>query len=112
MLRIIIFVLVNICLTKYFLVMPTFKKVKGKVFSVLLFEHHAMKAYWRSGGIAPCILDLGTRLGEWSASRPGRFTPRERAPDTHWIGRWVGPRTVLDTVVKRKIPSNCRDSNH
>jgi hypothetical protein len=25
--------------------------------------------------------------GEWSASRPGRFTPRERDPGTHWIGR-------------------------
>jgi hypothetical protein len=24
--------------------------------------------------------------GEWSASRPGRFTPRERVPGTHWIG--------------------------
>jgi hypothetical protein len=23
---------------------------------------------------------------EWSASRPGRFTPRERATGTHWIG--------------------------
>jgi len=22
---------------------------------------------------------------EWSASRSGRFTPRERAPGTHWI---------------------------
>jgi hypothetical protein len=42
--------------------------------------------------------------GEWSASRPGRLTPRERAPGNHWIGR-VGPRVVLDTVVKRKIPS-------
>jgi hypothetical protein len=29
--------------------------------------------------------------GEWSASRTGCFTPRERAPGTHWIG-WVGPR--------------------
>jgi hypothetical protein len=28
--------------------------------------------------------------GEWSASRPGRFTPRERAPGTHWIRDWVG----------------------
>jgi hypothetical protein len=43
--------------------------------------------------------------GEWSASRPGRFTPRERAPGTHWIGGWVGPRAVLDAVAKRKIPS-------
>jgi hypothetical protein len=33
--------------------------------------------------------------GEWSASCPGSFTPRERAPGTHWIGGWVGPRAVL-----------------
>jgi hypothetical protein len=50
--------------------------------------------------------------GEWSASRPGRFTPRERTPDTHWIGGWVGTRFLLDTaVVKRKIPSPHRQSN-
>jgi len=29
--------------------------------------------------------------GEWSASRTGRFTPRENAAGTHWIGGWVGP---------------------
>jgi hypothetical protein len=39
--------------------------------------------------------------GEWSASRPGRFTPRERAPGTHWTGGWVGPRAGLEAVVKR-----------
>jgi hypothetical protein len=49
--------------------------------------------------------------GDWPASRLGRFTPRERAPGTHWIGGWVGPRTVLDAVVKRKIPSSRRESN-
>jgi hypothetical protein len=49
--------------------------------------------------------------GEWSASRPGRFTPREKAHGTHWIGGWVGPRAILDTVVKRKIPSPRRESN-
>jgi hypothetical protein len=38
--------------------------------------------------------------GEWSASRPSRFIPREGAPGTHWIGGWVGPRAVLDMVVK------------
>jgi len=37
--------------------------------------------------------------GEWSASCPGCFTPMERAPGTHWMGGWVGPRAVLDTVV-------------
>jgi hypothetical protein len=49
--------------------------------------------------------------GEWSASRPGRFTLRERALGTHWIGSWVGPRAGLDAVSKRKIPSTLRDSN-
>jgi hypothetical protein len=48
--------------------------------------------------------------GEWSTSRPGRFTPRERAPGTRWIGGWVGPRAVLEAVVKRKIPSPRRES--
>jgi hypothetical protein len=36
----------------------------------------------------------------------GRFTPRERAPNTHWIAGWVGPRAVVDAVVKRKFPSH------
>jgi hypothetical protein len=49
--------------------------------------------------------------GEWSALRLSRFTPRERAPGTHWIGGWVGPRAVLDVVVKGKIPSPRRESN-
>jgi hypothetical protein len=48
--------------------------------------------------------------GEWSASCPGRFTPREKAPGTHWIGGWVDPRAVLDPAVKRKIPSTSRES--
>jgi hypothetical protein len=42
--------------------------------------------------------------GEWSASRPGRFTPGVRAPSTHYIGNMVGPRVGLDAVAKGKIP--------
>jgi hypothetical protein len=64
-----------------------------------------MKAYWRSGGIAPHILDLGTRW-RWVVS----FTPPATLPPgkakspwyTHWIGGWVGPKAGLDAVVKRK----------
>jgi hypothetical protein len=38
------------------------KKGKGKIVPVLfLTEHHAMQAYWGNGGIAPRILDLGSR---------------------------------------------------
>jgi hypothetical protein len=36
-------------------------KNKGKVVPCALTKYHAMKAYWRSGGKAPLILDLGTR---------------------------------------------------
>jgi hypothetical protein len=35
---------------------------KGKVFpGLFLSEHHVMEAYWGRGGIAPRILDFGTR---------------------------------------------------
>jgi hypothetical protein len=62
-----------------------------------------MKAY---GGVAVQIhisLILALAGGEWSASRPGRFTPGERAPGIHWIGGWVGHRAVLDDLEKRKF---------
>jgi hypothetical protein len=67
---------------------------KGKV--VL----YVMKAY---GGV-----DVQTHIfltsalvgGEWSASRPGRFTPGERASGTHWIGGWVDPRARLNNKEK------------
>jgi hypothetical protein len=41
--------------------------------------------------------------GEWSASRPGRFTPGKEPPGTHWVGGWVDPRAGLDGVEKRKF---------
>jgi len=40
---------------------------------------------------------------EWSASR---FTPKERAPGTHWIGGWVSPRTGLN----RYKTNTCNDT--
>jgi hypothetical protein len=45
----------------------TYSKVK---LSLCLTKHHAMKTYWGSGGIAPRILDFGTRW-RWVVS----FTP-------------------------------------
>jgi hypothetical protein len=53
-------------------------------------------AEWRYGSTS--VLD-GSNL----ASRPGRFTPREGANSTHWIGGWVGPRAGLDAVEKRNL---------
>jgi hypothetical protein len=47
------------------------------------------------------FLTLALVGGEWSASLQGRFTPKERAPNTHWIGGWVGPSAGLDDVEKK-----------
>jgi hypothetical protein len=64
-----------------------------------------MKTYWWSGGIVPHLLDLGTRW-KWVVSFTSQpLYPQRKSPGTHWIGGWVGPRAVLDMVVKRKIPS-------
>jgi hypothetical protein len=40
--------------------------------------------------------------GERPTSRPGQLTTGETAPSTHWIGGWVGPRTGLDDVERKK----------
>jgi hypothetical protein len=76
-----------------------------------LTKHHAMKAYGGVDVYRHAFLTSALDGGEWSASRLGRFTPRERAHGTHWVGGWVGPKTVLDAMVKRKIPRPRRESN-
>jgi len=58
-------------------------------------------AHRGSRGIALLFLDHGTRRGEVSASRPGRFLPRER-PGTHCTGGWVGSRACLDRYRKSR----------
>jgi hypothetical protein len=56
-----------------------------------------MKAYW-SGGMAPRILNLGTRR-RWEVSFTSRpLYPRERVHGTHWIEGYVGPIAGLDAV--------------
>jgi hypothetical protein len=40
---------------------------------------------------------------EWSVSRPGHYTPRERALGTHWIGGWLDPKTGLNDIEKFKF---------
>jgi hypothetical protein len=61
-----------------------------------------MKAYG-SGCIDPIFLTLALVGGEWSTSRPGRFTPGERAPGTHSIGSWVDLRAGLNDLERRKF---------
>jgi hypothetical protein len=88
-------------------------KGKGKFIPVPFFNwtprHEGVLGEWRYRSAHS--LTSGLDGGEWTASRPGRFTSRERAPSTHWIGGWVGSRAVLDAVSKRKISYPRRDSN-
>jgi hypothetical protein len=60
-------------------------KVEVKL-SLCLTKHHTMKTYWENGGIVPRIL-WPRRRWRWSTSRPGRFTPIERA----WAGSFSEP---------------------
>jgi hypothetical protein len=62
-----------------------------------------MKAYGGVDVYFQVFLASALVGGQWSASRPGRFTPRESSLGTHWIGVWVGPRTGLDDMEKTKF---------
>jgi hypothetical protein len=88
-------------------------KVKVKLSLCFLFNwaprHEGVLGEWRYSSMHSLTSALDG--GEWSASRPGRFPPRDRAPGTHWIGGWVGPRAGLDAVSKRNVPTLCRESN-
>jgi hypothetical protein len=88
-------------------------QVKGKVVPVILFNwaprHGGVLGEWKYSSTHYLTSTLDG--GEWLASRPGSFIPRERAPGAHWIGGWVSPRDVLDSVFKRKIPSPRQESN-
>jgi hypothetical protein len=70
-----------------------------------------MKTYWGVEVKLHTFLTSALDGVQWLASCAGSFIPRERVPDTHWIGGWVGPRVVLDAVVKRKIPNPRRELN-
>jgi hypothetical protein len=62
-----------------------------------------MKAYGVVDAYIHIFFTSALAGGEWSTSRPGRFTPGARAPDTHCIGGWVDPRASLDDVENRKF---------
>jgi hypothetical protein len=74
---------------------------RGNVPVLFLTDHHGMKAYWGVEVYSPThSLTSVLGGGEWSASRP--WYP---------LDRLSGPGASLDAMVKRKIPSPCRDSN-
>jgi hypothetical protein len=60
-----------------------------------------MKAYERMTVWIHIFLNSALAGGEWSASRPVRFIPGERAPGTNWIGGCLDPRDGLDDLENR-----------
>jgi hypothetical protein len=88
--------------TKHNYIYCVFKgcKVKKVKLSLCLTNYYNMKAYVGVDVQIYIFLTSALDGGESSASRPGRFTPGEIAPGTHWIGSWVDPRTGLEDVEK------------
>lgn len=62
----------------------------------------AHSSVWLNGGMAPPLLTLILDRGEYSVSRPYRYTPSETTHDTSRTGRWVDPRAVLGVTEIRK----------
>jgi hypothetical protein len=69
-----------------------------------------VKAYRGVNVYVHVVLTSNTSWRCWSALLPGPGTHGERAPGTHWIGGWVGPRAGLEAVEKRTFLV-LRDSN-
>jgi len=76
--------------------------------SLCLTNHHAMKMYWGSGGVAPRILNLGTRWRQKVSFTLQPLCPRGKSHRYHFVRRLCGPIAVPDAVTKRKNPNPCR----
>jgi hypothetical protein len=69
-------------------------KVKVKL-SLCLTKHHAMKTYWESGGIAPRVLDFGTRWRRVVNFTPRPLYPHGKSPRYPLDRRMGGPQSGL-----------------
>jgi len=61
-----------------------------------------MKMYW---GVEIQLHTFLTSAPDWVNGQfhvPATLPPKEKAPGTHLIGGWVGPRAVLDTGSEEK----------
>jgi hypothetical protein len=58
--------------------------------------------------IALSFLTWKMDRSEWSDSCSNCFISKKGSPNIHYVARWVGPRTSLDTTVKRKISFLCQ----
>jgi hypothetical protein len=87
-----ILILPLICIRTYVCVYGWMVKVKLSMCFNWAPRHEGVLGEWRYSSTHSLTSALDG--GEWSALHPDRFTLRERAPGTHWIGRRVGPRAI------------------
>jgi hypothetical protein len=97
-------------------------KVKVKL-SLCLTKYHAITTYpvlnqaprhedvWGSAGIAAHILTLALDGGEWSASHPGRFTPRSYREAIVWPGPPKHEGRMMTTLLRRLLLDSCFPEN-
>ena len=72
---------------------------------------HFMKAYRGRKGTAPLSLTLITRFRLSDSIRPQQLYSLGEVPGTHCIGGWVGSRTGLEVLEKRKSLAICHNWN-
>jgi len=66
---------------------------------------------WWSGGVAPCLLNLGTRWMRVVSFTPRPLYPLPRAPGTHSIGGRISLRVDLKRQrIEKSLLCPCRDS--
>jgi hypothetical protein len=71
--------------------------------SLGLIKHHTIKTCGEKEGIAPRFLNLVHQMevsGELHAL--AHLPPKGKAPSTHCVGGWVGPRSSLDAAKKKE----------
>jgi hypothetical protein len=68
--------------------------------SLYFVKHYILKTYKTAEVNFYAFLILAPDGDEWSASRPGHFTPKDWVPDIHRIGGWVCAWAGLDAVEK------------
>jgi hypothetical protein len=79
------------------------RKMKNKVkLSLCLSKHHVIKTYWEWGYNSKHSMNSVLDGDEWSASRPGRFTPQGKGPRYPLDRRLVWPQSQSGHGVEEK----------
>jgi hypothetical protein len=86
---------VAICACVYVRVCACVYKVK---LSLSLTKYHAMNTYWGVEVYLRAFLTSALDGGEWSASRPGRFTPQGKSP-RYPLDRRLGGPQILSVLI-------------